>query len=316
MPPVSTRQNARRLASIAARQDQTASRAQLTASGYDSDAVRRRVRAGRWQTSGRAIVLHNAELTGRNLQWAAVLSVKGPAAVCGRTAAAGYRLRGFDSEHIEVLIDAKERVPAIEGVKWRRRRGFTAADISPGPRPAAVRPARAVIDAASWTDQPRVACALLIASVQQRVTKVAALREALDAAGLIRHRSHLTAVLIDIEGGVDSLSERDFDKLRRRAGLPPPIRQSVRVDASGRRRYIDADFGVFSVEIDGGFHLRPLNYWADARRQNELVLGGNRILRFPSVAIRLEPEVVVAQLRAAAIAFGLIKVPTSELSCN
>src|SRR5450631_1109904 len=234
---------------------------------------------------------------------------KGPAAVCGRTAAAGYRLRGFDFEYIEVLIDANERVPTIEGVKWRRRRGFSAADISPGPRPAAVRPARAVIDAASWTDEPRVACALLIASVQQRVTKVAALREALGAAGLIRHRRHLTAVLIDIEGGVDSLSEQEFDRLRRRAGLPPPIRQSVRVDASGRRRYIDADFGAFSVEIDGGFHLRPLNYWADARRQNELVLGGDRILRFPSVAIRLEPEVVVAQLRAAGIAFGLIKPP-------
>jgi len=107
----------------------------------------------------------------------------------------------------------------------------------------------------------------------------------------------------------DSLSEQEFDRLRRRAGLPPPIRQSVRVDASGRRRYIDADFGAFSVEIDGGFHLRPLNYWADARRQNELVLGGDRILRFPSVAIRLEPEVVVAQLRAAGIAFGLIKPP-------
>jgi hypothetical protein len=52
------------------------------------------------------------------------------------------------------------------------------------------------------------------------------------------------------------------------------------------------------------------NYWADARRQNELVLGGDHILRFPSVAIRLEPDVVVAQLRAAGMAFGLIKSRT------
>jgi hypothetical protein len=255
------------------------------------------------------VVLHNAELTPRNLQWAAVLSVKGPAAVCGRTAAAGYRLRGFDSDRVEVLVGAKDRVPDIEGVRWRRHRRFSTADISPGPRPAAVRPARAVVDAASWTDEARVACALLIASVQQRVTTVAALREALDAAGQIRHRHQLTAVVVDIEGGVDSLSERDFGRLVRRAGLPEPIRQSVRFDANGRRRYIDADFGAFSVEIDGGFHLRPLNYWADARRQNELVLGGDRIIRFPSVAIRLEPEVVVAQLRQAGIAFGLIANP-------
>ena len=149
----------------------------------------------------------------------------------------------------------------------------------------------------------------MIAAVQQRITKVSALRDALDAAGQIRHRRQLTAVLVDIEGGVDSLSERDFGRLVGRAGLPPPIRQSVRVDASGRRCYIDADFEVFLVEIDGGFHLRPLNYWADVRRQNELVLGGDRILRFPSVAIRLEPDVVVAQLRAAGIAFGLITPP-------
>jgi hypothetical protein len=309
MPLVSTRQNARRLAAIAARQDQTASRAQLKACGYDGDAVRRGVQAGRWQIAGRAVVLHNAALTPRNLQWAAVLSVKGPAAVCGRTAAAGYRLRSFESNEVEVLIGPNQKVPAIEGVRWRRHCRFSATDISPGPRPAAVRPARAVVDAASWTDEARVACALLIASVQQRVTTVAAVREALDAAGQIRHRRQLTAAVVDIEGGVDSLSERDFGRLVRRAGLPQPIRQSVRFDANGRRRYIDADFGVFSVEIDGGFHLRPLNYWADARRQNELVLGGDRILRFPSVAIRLEPEAVVAQLRAAGIAFGLIAAP-------
>jgi hypothetical protein len=306
---MSTRQNARRLAVISARQDQTVGAGQLRECGYDRYAIRRRVRAGRWQIAGRAVVLHNAELTQRNLKWSAVLSVKGPAAVCVRTAPAGYRLLGFESIEVEVLIGAKERVPEIEGVRWRRHRRFSTADISPGPRPAAVRPARAVIDAASWTDEPRVACALMIAAVQQQVTKVAALREALDAAGQIRHRRHLTAVLVDIEGGVDSLSEKEFGTLARRAGLPPPKRQSVRLDAAGRRRYLDAAFGAFSVEIDGGFHLRPLNYWADTRRHNELVLGGDRILRFPSVAIRLEPEVVVAQLRAAGIAFGLITPP-------
>ena len=70
------------------------------------------------------------------------------------------------------------------------------------------------------------------------------------------------------------------------------------------RRFLDADFGTFSVEIDGGFHVKPLNYWDDARRHNDLLLVGQRILRFPSVAFRLEPEVVVAQLRAAKALFG------------
>jgi hypothetical protein len=163
---------------------------------------------------------------------------------------------------------------------------------------------RAVIDAAAWTPKPRVACALMAASVQQRVVPVAALKQELAVVGAIRHGRILRSILADIEGGADSLSEIDFFKLARKAGLPPPIRQSIRVDSSGRRRYLDADFGTFVVEVDGGVHLHAPNSWADARRQNELVLGGDHVLRFPSIAIRLEEDVVIAQLRRAHQAFG------------
>jgi hypothetical protein len=309
MPPISAYQNSHQLEALAARQDQTASRAQLLACGYDHDAIRRRVTAGSWQRVGRALVMHNATPTNRNLQWAAVLSVRGPAAVCGRTATTRYLLRGFESAENHILVGPKVKLPYIEGVTWHQSRRFTAADISSGPPPPAVRPARAVVDAAAWTESARVACALAVASVQQRVTTPVHLREALLLAGAIQHAHILGVILGDIEGGADSLSEIDFGKLSRRAGLPPPLRQAVRLDTSGRRRYIDADFGTFSVEIDGGIHLRPLNYWADARRQNELVLGGDRILRFPSFAIRLESEVVVAQLRRAKEVFGLPGFP-------
>jgi hypothetical protein len=142
------------------------------------------------------------------------------------------------------------------------------------------------------------------ASVQQGVVPVAALRRELAAAGRIRHAGILLSILADIEGGADSLSEIDFFKLARKAGLPPPIRQSIRFDSSGRRRYLDADFGTFAVEVDGAFHLRAQNYWADAQRQNELVLGGDHILRFSSYAIRLDEDVVLAQLRRAHEVFG------------
>ena len=111
-------------------------------------------------------------------------------------------------------------------------------------------------------------------------------------------------VAVACSGGADSLAEIDLAKLARLAGLPPPVRRAVRYDRGGRRRFLDADFGTFSVEIDGGFHIKPLNYWDDARRHNDLLLVGQRILRFPSVAFRLEPEVVVAQLRAAKALFG------------
>ena len=123
-------------------------------------------------------------------------------------------------------------------------------------------------------------------------------------AGAIRHGRILRSILADIEGGADSLSEIDFVVLARKAGLPPPIRQSIRYDSAGRRRYLDVDFGTFVVEVDGGVHLHAPNYWADARRQNELVLGGDRVLRFSSYAIRAEEDVVIAQLRRAHQVFG------------
>jgi hypothetical protein len=169
-----------------------------------------------------------------------------------------------------------------------------------------VRRERAFVDAAAWTTSPRIACALLVASVQQRLVSPSMLQREILAAGPLRHRSHLLAVITDIKGGAGSLSEIDFTTIARRVGLPPPLRQSIRCGPDGRRRYIDADFGPFAVEVDGALHLRTLNYWDDARRQNDLVIGGDRILRFPSIAFRVDMPAVEAQLRRAGIAFGLI----------
>ena len=281
------------------------SRPQLLNVGYDNDAARRRTTSGEWRRVGSAFVLHSGMLTGQQLQWAAVLTAPGLAAVTGRTAAARYGLRGFEPVAIDVLLKRGDGSPhRIEGVHWHESRRFTERDIVPRSGVPMVSRGRAVIDAAAWTPKPRVACALMAASVQQRVVPVAALRRELAAGGAIRHARILRAILADIEGGADSLSEIDFVKLARKAGLPPPIRQSIRYDSAGRRRYLDVDFGTFAVEIDGGLHLHAPNYWADARRQNELVLGGDRILRFSSYAIRVEEDVVIAQLRRAHQVFG------------
>jgi hypothetical protein len=52
-------------------------------------------------------------------------------------------------------------------------------------------------------------------------------------------------------------------------------------------------------------HLKALNYWDDMERQNDLiVVTGKPALRFASVAIRIAPDTVVAQLRAAGERFG------------
>jgi len=278
---------------------------QLASAGYDADASRRRVNSGEWQKIGHAFVLHSGVPSGDQLAWAAVLTAPGLVALTSRSASKRYGLRGFAPDAVDILVPRCDGTPKrIEGVHWHLSRRFAERDITPSFGLPMVSRGRAIIDAAVWTPQPRVACALMVASVQQGVVPTVALKQHLAAAGAVRHAGILRSIVADIEGGADSLSEIDFIKLARKAGLPPPIQQSIRYDSAGRRRYLDVDFGTFAVEVDGGVHLRAQNYWADARRQNDLVMSGDRILRFPSYAIRVDEDVVIAQLRRAHQVFG------------
>jgi hypothetical protein len=163
---------------------------------------------------------------------------------------------------------------------------------------------RSLVDAAIWMNNPRVASALLAGAVRERLVSPAQLGAALEAAGPRRHVGLLKQVVHDIEGGAQALSEIDFARLCRRGGLPSPIRQAVRLDARGRRRYLDAEWElpdgtIVAAEVDGAVHLVVRQWWADQERQNELTIAGTRVLRFPSVIVRLEPERVLDQLRRA-----------------
>ena len=57
--------------------------------------------------------------------------------------------------------------------------------------------------------------------------------------------------------------------------------------------------------IDGAHHLDPRHWAADLRRQNEIWVAGDRILRFTAFDVRRHPDYVVAQLRAALDASGV-----------
>lgn len=282
-------------------------RRQLSAAGVGHDAVARHVVARRWQLLGpRIVVLHNGPLTRDQALWAAVLNSGG--ALAAATAASEQGLRGFEDEAIHIVVGRNGRVPPLPGVVVHASRRFAAADLHPSRTLPQVRVERAVGDLALWSPSPRQACAVLAAAVQQRLTTADRLAVEIAAVRRGHHRHVLLAVLQDIAGGAQALSELDFVALCRRHRLPEPLRQAVRVDAHGHRRYLDVDFGSFSVEIDGGVHLRPLDAWADAQRHNGLILVGERQLRFPSVVVRLDEVAVVAALRRALARFGGVEV--------
>ena len=69
-------------------------------------------------------------------------------------------------------------------------------------------------------------------------------------------------------------------------------------------RYLDAtlrarDGSAVRVEIDGALHLVVQTYWTDMARGNELAIGGERMLRFPSYVIYADDPAAVRQLRRA-----------------
>lgn len=285
-------------------------RSQLGGAGIGKEHVRAAVAARRWQVFGRQVaVLHNAPLTQLQRQWVAVLLLDQPVALAGLTAAAAGGLSGFGDCDVHVIVAGSCSARLPPWIQVHNSRRFSCSDVHRGSHLPRTRIERSLVDAATWSTSARRACALLCAGVQQRLTRSGRLATELSAAGPLRHVQIMRDVLGDIGGGGHTLAELDLAPLARRSGLPPPRRQVLRREPSGRARYVDAEFDLADgstllVEIDGAVHLKPVQWWNDMSRQNELVIGGGRVLRFDSVTMRLDQATVVDQLTRMRRAHG------------
>ena len=296
------------LVEVADRQAGVVTRSQLYALAFSRLQVDRAVAAGRWRAFGRTvIVLHNAALTEEQKQWVAVLRVEKPVALAGLSAAAAGGLTGFEPDRVHIVVPHDTHTHAPAWIKLHESRRFRADDILRTGGVPRTRPDRSLIDAATWSKWPLRACAILCAGVQQRLVTSDQLERELRIAGPVRHVAIMRSILGDIGGGGHTLAEIGLGALALRAGLPAPHRQALRREPSGKVRYLDAEFDLpdgsaFVVEVDGFVHLKPISWWNDMSRQNEIVIGGRPVLRFPSVTVRLEPEVIVDQLRRMRLA--------------
>lgn len=296
-----------RIRELGTMQHDVVTRTQLAGFSVTYWHIRNEIRARRWRLVGRqCVVLHRGPLTREAREWVAVLEHGQGAALAAHTAASRYGLKGFDSELVQIVVHRGARTRSFPWLKVHESRRFDpATDVHPARTPRIVSLERAIVDMACWSRSPRRACAILCAAVQQRLTVAPRLRDELDAAGRVHHHRLLRAVLTDIEGGSHALSELDMLALCRRAGLPEPRRQAVRRDADGRRRYLDLevvlpDGTVLVIEVDGAAHLQPLTWWDDQLRQNLIVIDGSSVMRFPAAIARLDPDLVIGQLRLMA----------------
>ncbi len=309
MPDATTGETGRMLTGSAQRAEalrgrhQVVTVAELLRAGATRSRVRANLDAKRWRRCGRAVVLHAGTLTRAERWRVALLNAHPTSLLTAFTAAEFLGLTGWDRPEIHLVAPPGSDIRRVAGLPVRLHRP-TGWPVRRWKSSRCEHPAPALVRATGVLDSPRAACGLLAASVQQRLVTPGQLRAALHTATRARHRPLLQQAVADIEGGSQALSEIDFARICRKAGLPLPDRQTVRRDSYGRRRYLDAtwrrrDGRLVVVEVDGALHLNVRRWWDDQLRQNELSLADALVLRFPSVVVREAPELVVGQLRQA-----------------
>lgn len=267
--------------------------------------LRAQTGAGRWRALNELVMCtHNGPLTVDQRDWAAILSAQGIAALTTFSGLRRFGVRGFDTTAVHLLVRRGAKVLPIRDVEVRvhESRRFAPGDLLDR-QPPVMSLERCAIDAAAWAPDVRTAFRIVIAPVQQRLTSATRLLEVLDVQGRIRFVRQLRAFLNDVSGGAQALSEVEFLRWCRRHGFPRPDLQ-VRVDAAGRRRFLDAQFTGpdghdLWVEIDGGVHLLLSTRWEDTLKDNDAVIDGRSAIRFMSSAIYADDPRAVAQLRRA-----------------
>jgi hypothetical protein len=239
------------------------------------------------------------------MMWAALLVAGTGAVLGGLTAANCEGLAGVTTEKTWILVPHGRQVTVRGGPVVRSSTQLGPDDVHPLRLPPRTRIARSIVDACRWAPTDNHARLILASAIQQRLVRGAAIRATLGRLRAVQRSNVIRTTLADVEGGAHSLPELDFTALLRTFGLPEPDRQAVRRDSRNLPRWLDAYFEKWRlvVEIDGMWHMDASAWWADMDRQNELVVSGDRVLRFPSFAIR-ESQVEVARQIAAALHQG------------
>lgn len=278
-------------------------------------AIRHLLVTERWRRICRGVLVSRpGPLTREQQWWIAVLAAGEDALLAGLAAARAGGLRGsWRQELVDVLVPYGRGVPALRtrlpldmpAVRVRRSRQLASVDQQCG-RPTRTTMARSLVDAAQWARTDDEAQVVLAAGCQQRLATPAELRGVVGRMPKVRRRALILTTILDIEGGAEALSEIDFVRLCRRHRLPLPELQERRRDGSGRVRYIDAYWRDWRLhaEVDGGHHMDARHWAADLRRQNQVWIAGDRILRFTAFDVRRRPTEVADQLRAALTAAG------------
>ena len=273
------------------------------------ESLRAKVASERWQVPyPGVVVMHSGPVSPAQQLWVDLLCCGHGAVLAGVTAATAEGLTGFQVDRPQLLVPQRRQVTDRSDLDVHSSTRLGSADVHPLKRPKRTRRPRSFVDAASWASTDAEARTILAAGVQQRLVRATDMLLVVDAVPNLRRRRLIKLTLRDIGGGAHSLPELDFAELCRAFDLLLPTRQAVRLDNYGRRRWLDVfwdEFGLV-VEIDGLFHMEADQWWSDMWRGNDHAVRLEGVLRYPSFAIRNEPERVAAQIAEALRARGWV----------
>lgn len=296
---------------LAAGQEDMLSLSQLHECGVTRGAMRNALASGRWaRRSEHVVSTTTGDLTERQRMWLGVLHAGNGALVGSLSAAKLYGLRNWEREDVTILVADEWSFETVPGISFFRTRrplcDLRASTVRGAGRLPVCQLEPAVLLFAGYERSTRTAQAAVAAVVQQQLSTPDDLRRWLVRLRPLRRSRLFQRILVDIEGGAQSLAEIDVRRMCRRAGLPLPRRQRPRRDRDGRSRFTDcewqlADGTTVVLEVDGGFHADVEHYEDDMRRQRKLTTRDRVILRCGAIELRDEPESVAADLRAVGV---------------
>ncbi len=272
---------------------------QLAQAGLRGDQVSRRVNAGHWARVTSAVVRVSLQPVDRLSElWTAALHYDG-AQLAGSSALEVLGLPAPKDSIIHLVGTRTGRVSPLPRCIMHTQ--VRADESQTMPDRAAVLPA--TMQALKWARTDAQAAFQAIWSIQHRLIDLEELQMRIHALpagpGTAAARRRVALIL----PGTHSMRELEFANGCRARGLPEPVRQRVRQDSEGRPRYTDAEFKVAGrtliVEVDGMQHLDAVVRIDDEWRENEFTLQGVPMLHISSLALRVDPERVYAQLRRA-----------------
>ena len=243
--------------------------------------------------------------------WLGVLHAGNGAVVGGLSAAKLYGLRNWDRDDVtdpgprRLVVRGRAGRPLLPNQAPTRRPSRRLTYAVPGTLPVC-RLEPAVLLFAAYERSARTAQGVLAAVVQQRVSTPDDLRGWIPRLRPLRRSKLFQRVLLDIEGGAQSLAEIDVRRMCRETAIPLPDRQRPRRDRDGANRFTDCEWHlrdgtVVVLEVDGGFHAEVEHYDDDMKRQRKLTTRQRIILRCGARELRDDPHSVAADLRALGV---------------